>query len=101
MQSAKAQEQLLREHLQQITMLLKAVQNAPETEPHALLLMEVSGDQRAADGRDGPVVERWCRGMGWVLYTCQLLVLRRGNAIDYSISDSIYPYGVLHRLLHM
>ncbi|XP_043237792.1 oxysterol-binding protein-related protein 1-like [Amphibalanus amphitrite] len=40
MQSAKAQEQLLREHLQQITMLLKAVQAGQETEPHTLLLLE-------------------------------------------------------------
>ena len=41
MQSAKAQEQLLREHLQQITLLLKAVQDAEQTEPHTLLLFEV------------------------------------------------------------
>ena len=50
MQSAKAQEQLLREHLQQITLLLKAVQGtaSQETEPHALLLAEVRGARGGA-----------------------------------------------------
>ena len=54
MQSAKAQEQLLREHLQQITLLLKAVQgtSTQETEPHSLLLVEV-GHSTAAEGCAG------------------------------------------------